>query len=388
MQYRVLHPNPYSPRFQASALVGGSARHRVAESGSEETCAVVRLWREGRREVELGSVDRLHERRRQQGGNLQRLLARRPLCRPVVPAKFEVRECLQCRRLASPDELVPVRLVFTVVWHRPASGDQYPHSRRSTSFNISSTSSGFEPAAMCGIFFSLSRHEPILLNPRTAHLLKSRGPDSLGTLRLVIPGDHSPDTPASDIHVTFVTTVLSLRGTTITEQPLKDESSGSVLCWNGEAWSIADQPVSGSDSRAVFNTLLASPSTGSIDAKAVAIEDTIRVMSSIKGPYAFVYYDARHRCLFYGRDCLGRRSLLRKRFADGSLVLSSVCDNTTGENWGEIEADGIYLVDLSRNPDSTLPAVTHIPHRLRGDDPIKGLHSVGELSAPRRPLKE
>ncbi|KAJ4379792.1 hypothetical protein N0V86_004976 [Didymella sp. IMI 355093] len=123
---------------------------------------------------------------------------------------------------------------------------------------------------MCGIFFSLSRHEYISPDKSTVDLLHNRGPDFVKILTAPIE---------------------------------QDEEGGSPL----------------------FN-----------------------------------------KCLYYGRDCLGRRSLLRKITADGSLLLSSVCDNASGEGWEEVEADGIYMLDLDDvdNPFST----KHIPHTRMGED--------------------
>jgi len=238
---------------------------------------------------------------------------------------------------------------------------------------------------MCGIFFSLSRHDFTTPDSHTEQLLRKRGPDSLGINRVVVPANPStPEAPSSDLQATFIATVLSLRGTSLTKQPLRDEDTGSILCWNGEAWSITNQPVSGSDSRAVFDALIAPLPEDISVSETSAIEHAVQVFSSIRGPYAFVFYDARNQLVFYGRDCLGRRSLLNK--IDDAFVLSSVCDNTTGDNWTEVEADGIYVLDLKRTPTSSLPVTTHIPHRRRRDDSLGGLHFVGKSQTQRSPL--
>ncbi|KAH6613923.1 asparagine synthetase domain-containing protein 1 [Boeremia exigua] len=200
---------------------------------------------------------------------------------------------------------------------------------------------------MCGIFCALSRHGHVVPDDRTAALLRNRGPDHTGL--------HQSD--VGEVSATFLSTVLSLRGTAITPQPLV--SAGSVLCWNGEAWSIGDETVTGSDSAVVFDRL--KTCTESPDSKRAVIQ----LLSNIRGPYAIVFYDANNNHLYYGRDCLGRRSLLKKATSDGSLVLSSVCDNTTGEAWAEVEADGIYVVDLNHFTDSS--SSTHIPHTRLGE---------------------
>jgi asparagine synthetase B (glutamine-hydrolysing) len=239
---------------------------------------------------------------------------------------------------------------------------------------------------MCGIYFSLSCRGFISPDLRTAQLLKNRGPDSLGTQQLVIPGS-SVDASSSEVHATFISTVLSLRGTTLTEQPLKDPITGSILCWNGEAWSVAGQSVLDSDSCAVFNALLASHPPDPARFRQSSIENLVQVLCSIRGPFAFVFYDAKLQCIFYGRDCLGRRSLLRKVAIDDTLVISSVCDNTSGEQWAEIEADGIYVLDLIEAQTSLSTATTHVPHRRRGDELANELHFVGKSFLPRKSLK-
>jgi hypothetical protein len=234
---------------------------------------------------------------------------------------------------------------------------------------------------MCGIFFSLCRARSASPDAGTAHLLRNRGPDHVGTHHVPLSADHDQLL----YQATFVSTVLSLRGTTVIEQPLVDEPSGSVLCWNGEAWKLAGQPVSGSDSQLVFQTLLEACGTSSNGEGGLAQRQTVNVLSSIRGPYAFVFYDARNRYLYYGRDCLGRRSLLRKHGSDDEVLLSSVCDNSTGQGWAEIEADGIHVIDLSQLPDQGPLSSTHIPHCrqcLHADQ----LHFVGKSPSPEHVL--
>lgn len=235
---------------------------------------------------------------------------------------------------------------------------------------------------MCGIFFSLSRRDPVSPDASTSQLLRSRGPDSLGTHQAQIsPSLLGQNTSEAPLHATFVATVLSLRGVNVTKQPLQDEESGCILCWNGEAWSIDDQPVMGNDSLAVFSTLLKSCVSDVRDSRAASIGRVVGTLASIRGPFAFVFYDARNHYLYYGRDCLGRRSLLQKNAAPDEIVLSSVCDNATGENWAEVEADGIYVIDLNEALDHTPIPISHIPHRRLGDGSSEKLYFVGKCPA-------
>ncbi|CAN9108313.1 unnamed protein product [Alternaria alternata] len=221
---------------------------------------------------------------------------------------------------------------------------------------------------MCGIFFSLSRAGHVTPDTNTQQLLQNRGPDSTGQHQTVI--ESSPEASSTRLHATFLSTVLALRGNDVVKQPLKDVATGSVLCWNGEAWSIAGHAIDGNDSQLIFTKLLnACASTGETSIKSV-----IQLLSGVRGPYALVFFDAPNNRIYYGRDCLGRRSLLQKSTPDGTLVLSSVCDNASGESWTEVEADGIYVldVDAADSTSKSLP-VTKIPHRRSDPKEDSGL---------------
>jgi hypothetical protein len=226
---------------------------------------------------------------------------------------------------------------------------------------------------MCGIFFALSSNAHIEPDNSTRRLLENRGPDATGLHHITV----GPQ--GQKYHATFLSTVLSLRGTAVVDQPLKHDASGSVLCWNGEAWSIQGQPVTTNDSQSVF-ALLLDACAGSAAQSTAAV---VHLLSSIRGPYALVFYDAVHSRIYFGRDCLGRRSLLRKSTQDNSLVLSSVCDNASGDTWAEVEADGIYVADLDTIDSTSGPHITHIPHVRLGQIDAPDLCFVGESPPPR-----
>ncbi|KAI4687975.1 uncharacterized protein J4E84_004903 [Alternaria hordeiaustralica] len=210
---------------------------------------------------------------------------------------------------------------------------------------------------MCGIFFSLSRTGHVTPDANTQQLLRNRGPDSTGQHQTII--ESSAKDVSTRLHATFLSTVLALRGNDIVEQPLRDDTTGSVFCWNGEAWSVAGHAVDGNDSKLVFAKLL-DACTGTREA---SMRRVIELLSVVRGPYALVFYDASHKRIYYGRDCLGRRSLLQQSTPDGTLVLSSVCDNASGESWAEVEADGIYVVDVElADPTSNSFPGTRVPH--------------------------
>jgi asparagine synthetase B (glutamine-hydrolysing) len=199
---------------------------------------------------------------------------------------------------------------------------------------------------MCGIFCHIGPQKICTLPGSHEHLLRQRGPDSL-KLHHARAGDHE---------ILFAASVLSLRGDLV-EQPLVDSNTGSVFCWNGEAWKVSGAPLAGNDSGAIFELLLLARAA---DDAAGAI---LNVFSSICGPYAFVFYDAPRQELYFGRDCLGRRSLLIKHKEHGSLSLSSVGDLETEDGWCEVEADGMYRMSIQASSESlTQPApITHFP---------------------------
>lgn len=187
---------------------------------------------------------------------------------------------------------------------------------------------------MCGIHVAVSRNPGTgILSGSLRDCLCNRGPDHFGqvTTRL------EPDASESDgTLVTFTSTVLALRGDHVTKQPFQDPRTGSVLCWNGEAWKIRGGAVQGNDGEAIFALL----------SKTESKEAILNVLRSVEGPFAFVYFDASSKILYYGRDRLGRRSLLVCHDeTEGSLVLSSLAE-ACNEKWKEVEADGLYSIAL------------------------------------------
>ncbi|KAJ6017670.1 hypothetical protein N7451_001049 [Penicillium sp. IBT 35674x] len=198
---------------------------------------------------------------------------------------------------------------------------------------------------MCGIFFSLSA-APILPAPETRSLLEKRGPDCCQTHTLQ-KEISTPDGGSQRFYLTFVSTVLSLRGDHVYTQPLIDQATQSVLCWNGEAWKIAGDRVSGNDTEHILSLFLRAVA-GDRNGAAHRLGEAA---ASISGPFAFVFYDATNSRLFFSRDCLGRRSLLQGYEEDGTLKICSLCDGSSPVHFEEVGFDGIYMIDLARSYD-------------------------------------
>ena len=100
----------------------------------------------------------------------------------------------------------------------------------------------------------------------------------------------------------------------------------------------------GNDTAAVSKLL-----SGASDARQL-----LQCMESIKGPWAMIYFHAPSSTLWYGRDRIGRRSLVEYRGA-GCLVLSSVCVTTHPQfatsQWVSVQPRGLYFVRLAGDQD-------------------------------------
>lgn len=207
---------------------------------------------------------------------------------------------------------------------------------------------------MCGIFFSLSTRatQP---NQETRILLEKRGPDSTQTHTVCREVKTQDAVSQPQQHLTFISTVLSLRGDHVYSQPLIDSSTQSVLCWNGEAWKIGGEPVSGNDTERVFNLFLQAVKSDCNNSSQSLAES----VATISGPFAFVFYDAVNARLYFSRDCLGRRSLLQGFDEDGSLKICSVCDGSSSTLFDEVGFAGIYMINLDAYQDTSASPKDH-----------------------------
>ena len=192
---------------------------------------------------------------------------------------------------------------------------------------------------MCGIYFSICKTEFLWPDATLRQLLCARGPDCQTLLPLsgpqVVDRSHG-------YYLAAFASVLSLRGERVVSQPLQDEAAGLVFCWNGEAWKMGGNPVSGNDAQVIFHLLVTALTASPTDSRQVIITE---ILSSVVGPYSFVLYDQTINRIFFGRDRLGRRSLLCYHRTD-SFVLCSVTDPDKHQTWSEIETSGLSTIDL------------------------------------------
>ncbi|XP_031145520.1 asparagine synthetase domain-containing protein 1 [Sander lucioperca] len=184
---------------------------------------------------------------------------------------------------------------------------------------------------MCGIFCLLSLSSAHFEWDKTVHEhLKRRGPNL--SRDLTVRGTNP------SCRCFFSAHVLHMRGI-LTPQPFQD-NTGNVLVWNGEIF--GGVPVMPEEN----DTAVLSQRLSSCDSPS----EILSLLSAVRGPWAFVYYQKAGDYLWFGRDFLGRRSLLWKfDAAVNALTLTSVAAQSSGPDrsaWQEVPAAGVYRIDL------------------------------------------
>ena len=236
---------------------------------------------------------------------------------------------------------------------------------------------------MCGILFSLSfssqattqtndHQEPkTLLVPdwmnRVSQESSKRGPDDTGTKTISIPfpsqfqnEKEEKETKKNGDWVAQLTSwVLHLRGPRLEPQPIQD-LKGNILAFNGEIYEyggITDEIMGGFDLDKDNDTLILSRLLSLYSSSQCAEGNIVKVLGNVRGEWALIYYVAASNRIYFGRDFLGRRSLLyySKNGDDQSddplFVLASVTDGGNGkesnQKWTELSCKGLYKLDLN-----------------------------------------
>ncbi|GAB1608848.1 asparagine synthetase domain-containing protein 1-like [Argonauta hians] len=149
---------------------------------------------------------------------------------------------------------------------------------------------------------------------------------------------------SQDVSATLYGFVLHLRGQ-LTRQPLTDHR-GNTLLWNGEVFDgLPGLQPAANDTEALLTCLSDCDSP----------EDIVSVLSHIQGPWAFIYWQESTRNLWFGRDVLGRRSLLwhLPQSSEDCFILSSI--KVDSYKYTEVPAVGIFHMEFG-NPTGILPS--------------------------------
>lgn len=157
--------------------------------------------------------------------------------------------------------------------------------------------------------------------------LKNRGPDASSQAAV----DIDPQT-----HLVLTGHVLHMRGC-LTPQPATDKA-GNFLQWNGEIFGGLQVGPNENDTALLLSKL----------SEKSDVEHILGTLSSVQGPWAFIYWQEKMKKLWFGRDFFGRRSLCwhLPQSSTDPFLLTSVRQNT--EELVEVPSIGIYSVTLTQ----------------------------------------
>jgi asparagine synthetase B (glutamine-hydrolysing) len=156
----------------------------------------------------------------------------------------------------------------------------------------------------------------------------------------------------------FSGSLLQLRGAAASSSPLAHPATGNVLLFNGEVFGGLGVAPGANDAAALLAAL------SSCEPPSI-----VRVLSALRGPWALVFWHAPSLTLWYGRDVLGRRSLLAHapRSADGRLLLASAAPLDPGapfEGFEEV-VPGLHSVSFA-SPSSSPDGIDGAAGKLEG----------------------
>lgn len=175
--------------------------------------------------------------------------------------------------------------------------------------------------------------------------------------------------------MSLTSSVLSLRGDGTTSQPLSSPDGRLLLAWNGQIFDW-DTPAGSSEHASSSRTRLdAGENDGIIlldriqslleeqrgGGRETSSEQALNAaLTEVEGPYAFVLFDRLESKLFYGRDPLGRRSLLLHRSSNASSIaivsvasrdlLDTIQAESSETPLTEIACSSIWAIDLLQDP--------------------------------------
>ncbi|XP_059487868.1 asparagine synthetase domain-containing protein 1 [Neocloeon triangulifer] len=185
---------------------------------------------------------------------------------------------------------------------------------------------------MCGILCTLCRRDEFAekaiyerLLPLVKNAIQRRGPDYCREECFEV----------NDWRVCMFASVLWLQGNEIAQQPKIDENR-NILLWNGDIFGGLPVAEGMSDTLGLSEAL---------EATGGSHEQILQVLSSIQGPWSFIYWCEDKKELWFGRDALGRHSLLWNTKSQNSLVVTSI--GKRGYDLEEVPAIGLFVGNIS-----------------------------------------
>ncbi|GAA5960988.1 hypothetical protein JCM21900_001938 [Sporobolomyces salmonicolor] len=163
--------------------------------------------------------------------------------------------------------------------------------------------------------------------------VKERGPDASDS-RV----QHVQHNQSFSYELRFHASILHMRGEGVSTQPFVADN-GDVLLWNGEIFDGLDVAPNENDGRKLFDLIESSGPSNFFAA-----------IRNIEGPYAFVFYQASTSRIYFGRDPLGRRSLLLHPPTPVSpffvLVSSAPGRDFPLKEWEEVGCEAVHCYHL------------------------------------------
>lgn len=184
----------------------------------------------------------------------------------------------------------------------------------------------------------------------------------------------------------LLASVLHMRGLAPRPQPLIGVD-GNVLLWNGEVFGGEGVEVDEAEGDTAW--VLAKLQALETEALATGVPFAdlfVATMSTVHGPWALVYWQAATQQLWFGRDRVGRRSLVARTGVDGwSLSAGSLigetlvlCSQQVGDDsgWQEVPTSGLFHVSMDDSvSDDRDCVVCHTPWPERARPPVASFRS-------------
>lgn len=219
---------------------------------------------------------------------------------------------------------------------------------------------------MCGILLHVSTKEegPESLPKwwtEAELLIAERGPDACNTRCDVIRS-------ADAVRLSLCSSVLALRGDEIIRQPVESASGDLLLMWNGEVFqsTIKDFDLEANDSQQLIDWFERSFETATSEEE--RSKCFAQTLAGVEGPYAVALIDKRRGHIYFGRDPIGRRSLLCLK-NDYGLTLASAAVETllksTTSTPEEIDCTKLWRLTLSTTLIESIDRIAYRPARLR-----------------------
>lgn len=188
---------------------------------------------------------------------------------------------------------------------------------------------------MCGIYFIENNNSS--LNIRNyLNILKRRGPNCSKISNV--------------LNCEFGAYVLWQQGAKPFQQPCVDENEQHILIFNGDIFSTRDN-MNESDTEWLFKQLKSCNND----------QDYLHLFQNIQGPFAFIYLNVENNLLWFGRDSLGRNSLLLSKSEHNGLILSSTLSKTLKEYNSVIELPALGIFNYKINLDSKTHEINLYP---------------------------